>query len=64
MGAYDHAMLISIVTFAQTAPHIGHLYSATIADTLRRWYEFKGHKTQYSIGTDEHGLKVGDPQLY
>ncbi|KAJ3055330.1 methionyl-tRNA synthetase [Rhizophlyctis rosea] len=39
-------------------PHIGHLYSAVLADVLRRWYEFKGHKAILSTGTDEHGQKI------
>ncbi|KAJ3310179.1 Methionine--tRNA ligase, mitochondrial, partial [Gonapodya sp. JEL0774] len=39
-------------------PHIGHLYSAVLADVLKRWQEFKGLDTLFSTGTDEHGLKI------
>ena len=39
-------------------PHIGHLYTATIADTMARWKRLKGRKVIFSTGTDEHGLKV------
>ncbi|KAJ3194836.1 methionyl-tRNA synthetase [Irineochytrium annulatum] len=39
-------------------PHIGHLYSATLADTLKRWHEFRGNRVIFSTGTDEHGLKI------
>ncbi|KAJ3117660.1 methionyl-tRNA synthetase [Physocladia obscura] len=50
--------ITSPVFYVNAVPHIGHLYSAVIADTLKRWYEFKGHTTIYSTGTDEHGLKI------
>ncbi|ORY48656.1 hypothetical protein BCR33DRAFT_714391 [Rhizoclosmatium globosum] len=51
--------ITSPIFYVNAVPHIGHLYSAVLADTLKRWYEFKGHKAIYSTGTDEHGLKVG-----
>ena len=44
--------LLSIV------PHIGHLYSSVIADTLKRYYALKGVDAYLCTGTDEHGLKV------
>jgi methionyl-tRNA synthetase len=40
-------------------PHIGHLHSAVLADTFKRFQELKGRKALLSTGTDEHGLKVG-----
>lgn len=39
-------------------PHIGHLHSAVLADTFKRFHEMKGRKAIMSTGTDEHGLKV------
>ncbi|CAJ0642280.1 1130_t:CDS:10 [Entrophospora sp. SA101] len=42
----------------QGAPHIGHLYTATIADSFKRYYELKGKKVILSTGTDEHGSKI------
>ncbi|KAI9344330.1 tRNA synthetases class I (M)-domain-containing protein [Obelidium mucronatum] len=50
--------ITSPIFYVNAVPHIGHLYSAVIADTLKRWYEFKGHDAIYSTGTDEHGLKI------
>jgi methionyl-tRNA synthetase len=42
-----------------TAPHIGHLYSAVIADATQRFQQLtKGGLTLLSSGTDEHGSKV------
>lgn len=39
-------------------PHIGHLYSSVLADTLTRYYALKGADAYLCTGTDEHGLKV------
>ncbi|PKY56699.1 hypothetical protein RhiirA4_549355 [Rhizophagus irregularis] len=46
------------IFYVNAIPHIGHLYSAVIADSLKRYYELKGHKVIFSTGTDEHGLKI------
>jgi methionyl-tRNA synthetase len=43
------------------APHIGHLYSSVIADTIHRFNKLKWDNNSTSIfctGTDEHGLKI------
>ncbi|KAI8620768.1 tRNA synthetases class I (M)-domain-containing protein [Chytriomyces sp. MP71] len=50
--------ITSPIFYVNAVPHIGHLYSAVLGDTLKRWYELKGHTTVYSTGTDEHGLKI------
>ena len=41
-----------------TAPHLGHLYSAVIADAYCRWLRLTGETVHLSVGTDEHGLKI------
>lgn len=40
------------------APHIGHLYTALLADATARFYRLQGKDVVLSTGTDEHGLKV------
>ena len=41
------------------APHVGHLYSAVLADAAHRWQKMKGSRPAvFSTGTDEHGLKI------
>jgi len=39
-------------------PHIGHLYSAVLADAVARYNNMLGHKTFFTTGTDEHGNKI------
>ena len=46
------------IFYVNAYPHIGHLYTAVLGDTFKRWFELKGISCKYSIGTDEHGLKV------
>ena len=41
------------------APHIGHLYTALLADATARFNRLQGKSVILSTGTDEHGLKVG-----
>lgn len=53
--------MISINIFA--APHLGHLYTALIADASYRWNLFEcGGTCLFVSGTDEHGTKV--PSFY
>lgn len=42
------------------APHLGHLYSSLIADTINRYERLTAHHREniFSTGTDEHGMKV------
>ncbi|KAF9997489.1 methionyl-tRNA synthetase [Modicella reniformis] len=46
------------IFYVNAVPHIGHLHSAVLADTFKRYQELKGRKTILSTGTDEHGLKI------
>jgi len=42
-----------------SAPHIGHLYTAVLADASHRFERLLGHKDSFFVtGTDEHGVKV------
>lgn len=51
------------IFYVNAAPHIGHLYSALLADALCRHRRLRGPgaaaaATRFSTGTDEHGLKI------
>ena len=39
-------------------PHVGHLYSIVLADSLKRWQVLRGRRALFCTGTDEHGAKV------
>lgn len=49
------------IFYVNAAPHIGHLHSMVLANTLKHWDEFVNPsfpKPFLTTGTDEHGLKV------
>lgn len=49
------------IFYVNAQPHIGHLYSALLADAACRFQHLQGipaHSTIFSTGTDEHGLKI------
>ena len=49
------------IYYVNSKPHIGHLYSSLLADTIARWQSIKHRsppKIIFSTGTDEHGLKI------
>uniref|UniRef100_A0A673CBX0 Methionine--tRNA ligase, mitochondrial n=1 Tax=Sphaeramia orbicularis TaxID=375764 RepID=A0A673CBX0_9TELE len=46
------------IFYVNASPHIGHLYSAVIADCLHRYKLLQGFKSKFATGTDEHGLKI------
>lgn len=49
------------IYYVNSKPHIGHLYSSLLADTIARWQSIKHRsppKILFSTGTDEHGLKI------
>ncbi|KAH0956332.1 hypothetical protein HN011_008442 [Eciton burchellii] len=46
------------IFYVNAGPHIGHLYTAILADAVARYNSMFGYKTFLSTGTDEHGNKV------
>lgn len=49
------------IFYVNASPHVGHLHSMVLADTIKRWNELSNvaNSTSYlTTGTDEHGLKV------
>lgn len=49
------------IFYVNDRPHIGHLYSALLADAACRFQQLQGvarDLTLFSTGTDEHGLKI------
>ncbi len=46
------------IYYANTLPHLGHLYSTIVADCLRRYKRQRGYETYFLTGTDEHGINI------
>lgn len=46
------------IFYVNSYPHIGHLYSMYLADTIKRWASLQGRRAILCTGTDEHGSKV------
>ena len=48
------------IYYVNDRPHIGHVYTTTIADILARYHRLRGDDTFFLTGTDEHAAKVVD----
>lgn len=46
------------IFYVNASPHLGHLYSAVIADCFHRYKILQGFNSKFATGTDEHGLKI------
>ncbi|XP_039281334.1 methionine--tRNA ligase, mitochondrial isoform X2 [Nilaparvata lugens] len=47
------------IFYVNSAPHLGHLYTALIADASHRFQQLLGQNdTFFATGTDEHGSKI------
>src|ERR687886_126182 len=43
------------IYYANSLPHLGHLYTTTVADCVNRHRRQRGFETYFLTGTDEHG---------
>ena len=48
------------IYYVNDRPHIGHVYSTTLADVLARYHRLRGDDVFFLTGTDEHAAKVVD----
>jgi methionyl-tRNA synthetase len=46
------------IYYVNDLPHIGHIYTTTVADTLARYRRMAGDDTYFLTGTDEHGQNI------
>ena len=46
------------IYYANSLPHLGHLYTMIVADTVHRYKEQRGIATYFLTGTDEHGINI------
>ncbi|KAJ1969502.1 bck1-like resistance to osmotic shock [Dispira parvispora] len=55
----DTVFITTPIYYVNAEPHIGHLYSSVLADTLARYHcQLRGRRVWFTTGTDEHGLKI------
>lgn len=50
--------LTTPIYYANSLPHLGHLYTMIVADALHRYKEQRGVETYFLTGTDEHGINI------
>ena len=48
------------IYYVNDRPHIGHVYTTTVADIIARHRRLTGHDVFFLTGTDEHAAKVVD----
>jgi methionyl-tRNA synthetase len=46
------------IYYANSLPHLGHLYTTIVADVIHRYKEQRGFDVYFLTGTDEHGINV------
>ncbi len=46
--------------YVNAEPHIGHLYTTVLVDTLKRYHRMMGDDVYFLTGTDEHGEKIAE----
>jgi len=44
--------------YVNARPHLGHLYTTLVTDTMARWHRMMGDEVYFITGSDEHGQKV------
>lgn len=48
------------IYYANAKPHLGHAFTAVYADVIARWQKNKEKKVFFTVGTDEHGVKIAE----
>ena len=46
------------IYYANSLPHLGHLYTTIVADAVTRYKRQRGFETYFLTGTDEHGINI------
>ncbi|CAK9824765.1 Methionine--tRNA ligase, mitochondrial [Anthophora retusa] len=57
-NAAKNTYITTPIFYVNAGPHIGHAYTAVLADTVARFNSMLGHSVFLCTGTDEHGVKV------
>nr|SVE77595.1 EOG090X05VD [Daphnia lumholtzi] len=62
-GQPESFFVTTPIFYVNAEPHIGHIYTAVIADSSARFNRLIGNPVTFSTGTDEHGLKIQQAAL-
>ena len=54
----DTFYITTPIYYANSLPHLGHLYTMIVADAVHRYKEQRGIETYFLTGTDEHGINI------
>ena len=46
------------IYYANSLPHLGHLYTTIVTDVIQRYKKQRGFDTLFLTGTDEHGINI------
>jgi methionyl-tRNA synthetase len=46
------------IYYANSLPHLGHLYTTIVGDVIQRYKKQRGYDTFFLTGTDEHGINI------
>lgn len=46
------------IYYANSLPHLGHLYTTIVADAIHRYKKQRGYQVYFLTGTDEHGINI------
>ena len=46
------------IYYANSQPHLGHLYTTIVADAIHRYKKQRGFDVLFLTGTDEHGINI------
>ena len=46
------------IYYANSLPHLGHLYTTIVADVIHRYKKQRGMDVYFLTGTDEHGINI------
>ncbi|HYG64917.1 MAG TPA: class I tRNA ligase family protein, partial [Thermoanaerobaculia bacterium] len=46
------------IYYVNSLPHIGHIFTTTVADVLARYRRMAGEEVYFLTGTDEHGQNI------
>jgi methionyl-tRNA synthetase len=54
----SHYYVTTPIYYVNDVPHVGHIYTTVVGDTLARYHRLAEKRVYFLTGTDEHGQKI------